>query len=168
MTQEQREFLESLYRENYPLMVCCAYLRLRDSDRARDIAQQTFAVACRKVEQLISSPNPAGWLMNTVKFLSLNEGRKQRRYQKTVVALDSVQEGRLPTQCDQEDLTLLYGNLLPQEDFDLLRRHIVEGTPCAQLAAEQQVSVWAIYKRLERLIKRLQKIFGEENRQNGS
>lgn len=162
MTKEQSEFLESLYRENYPLIVNYAYLSLRDSDRANDIAQQTFAVACRKIQQLISSPNPVGWLINTVKYLTLNEERKQRRYLKTFVALESLQEWQLPSQSDEEDLSLLYGNVLPKEEFDLLRRYIVEGVPCAQLAEEQQVSVWAIYKRLERLIRRFQKNFGEE------
>lgn len=64
--------VESLFRAHYSKLVWYAQTLLTrnaqtsDPGRAEEAVQEAFAIAWSKWEDLFASPNPAGWLYNTV------------------------------------------------------------------------------------------------------
>ena len=75
--------VESLFRAHYNKLVWYAQTLLTrnaqtsDPGRAEEAVQEAFAIAWSKWEDLFASPNPAGWLYNTVNNVVRNMIRSQ-------------------------------------------------------------------------------------------
>ncbi|NLW69936.1 MAG: hypothetical protein GX061_02475 [Eubacteriaceae bacterium] len=78
MEKETDEFITELYRELYTKLLIYASSALGDKSRAmaEQAVQETFLIACRKSTQLTESPNPRGWLFNTLKYVIKNMRRE--------------------------------------------------------------------------------------------
>jgi RNA polymerase sigma-70 factor (ECF subfamily) len=61
------KFYETLIDTMYDTLLDYARLRVSDTSRAQDIVQDACLLAWEKIDSLISSPNPNGWMMNTLK-----------------------------------------------------------------------------------------------------
>ena len=62
MNEEQGKFLEELYHANFKRMLLELYPILKDMPSAQVAIQEAARIACQKPEEMMSSPNPAGWL----------------------------------------------------------------------------------------------------------
>ena len=65
MNEEQGKFLEELYHANFKRMLLELYPILKDMPSAQVAIQEAARIACQKPEEMMSSPNPAGWLRKT-------------------------------------------------------------------------------------------------------
>ena len=62
MNEEQGKFLEELYHANFKRMLLELYPIFKDMPSAKVAIQEAARIACKKPEEMMSSPNPAGWL----------------------------------------------------------------------------------------------------------
>lgn len=156
MTREQQNYIEKLYSEEYQHLMTFAIGHLGSAVLAEEAVQETFAVACERAEHLCLSPNPKGWLVNTLKFVIRNIERRRKVAEK--VATDALGDRLdLLGAPDPTDPKLLYGNVAGTEEFKLMMSIGVEGLSFIEIAEEQGVSVSTVKKRAERARKLLQR-----------
>ncbi len=111
MDAEYRKKIEDLYLQMYPMLFEYARSSMNSDALAEEAVQDTFTIACQKVEMLISSPNPKGWLVNTLKNVIRNTLRNQNTARKILQDYCAVHSRELTTAEDQHKLELIYGNL---------------------------------------------------------
>lgn len=147
--------VEQLYKEMYPALHIYALRILADNALAEEAVQDAFCIACAKREQFLSSPNPQGWIMLTLKHVMQNMLRSQARLQR-LLSLDAGEN--LPAEAGElMSVDLLFGDVASSEDFRLLKRVALDQCTMPELAQELGVSVEACKKRVQRARKRLQK-----------
>ena len=87
MNEEQGKFLEELYHANFKRMLLELYPILKDMPSAQVAIQEAARLACQKPEEMMSSPNPAGWLRKTAGLVAKNMLREQARQKRTFLPL---------------------------------------------------------------------------------
>ena len=154
-TEPWKAAVEKLYKEMYPALRVYALRILEDEAMAEEAVQDAFCVVCARREQFLSSPNPQGWVMLTLKHVMQNTLRAQARLKRHMM-LDLGEE--LPAgEPELVSVDLLFGDVSKSEDFRLLKRVALEQCTMPELAQELGVSVEACKKRVQRARKRLQK-----------
>ena len=104
LNQEEEEYIERLYREMYTRLCIYAMSALGSKALAEEVVQDTFRIACIKPDGLMSSKNPRGWLINTLKNVIRNRRRTEARLRRCLrmsrrqAQLWSQQNSLLPTQ----------------------------------------------------------------------
>lgn len=93
MNEEQGKFLEELYHANFKRMLLELYPILKDMPSAQVAIQEAARIACQKPEEMMSSPNPAGWLRKTAGLVAKNMLREQARQKRTFLPLGSPSAG---------------------------------------------------------------------------
>ena len=130
-----------------------------DPGRAEEAVQEAFAIAWSKWEDLFASPNPAGWLYNTVNNVVRNMIRADQQWAARLLqaqAALSHQPFQPPPGADLE----LEG-LVSQEELELLKRLYLEGMTYEELAAEENLNQNTLAARVRRIKLRFQKIYRE-------
>lgn len=159
MTAEQNEIIECLYRAHYKRLLAIAYKHSHNWEVAHELVQETFAVACAKIELLATHDNQVGWLVQTVKYIAYNDGRKRAQYAKLFLSLDSLFAGMEPSKEDELHYERMLEGTFSKEDLHLIRRIVIEKATYKDVAEELNIGVWAAQKRMQRLLKRLKKEF---------
>ena len=159
MTEEHSEMIEQLYRSHYKRLLATAYRHVQDWEIANEIVQDTFAIACKKAEAVLTHEEPLAWFAQTIKLLAYNDRRKRAKYMELVLSLEVLPPGSEPYYTEQEfKLEDMIGNEVTAEEFYLLRRIILEQATYKEVAAELSIGVRAAQKRMQRLLHRLEKI----------
>lgn len=78
MMSDENELVERLYRLHFKKLFIYANAVLRDPEQAKDVVQDTFHEALRRIDVFATHENPGGWLMNTLKN-KLKENERTRR-----------------------------------------------------------------------------------------
>lgn len=150
-----KETVEKLYKEMYPALHAYALRVMEDSALAEEAIQDAFCIACCRRDQFLSSPNPQGWIMLTLKHVMQNTLRAQAKL-RVLLALDAGAE--LPAGGPELiSVDLLFSDVSDSEDFRLLKRIALDRCTMLELAEDLGVSVEACKKRVQRARKRLQK-----------
>ena len=150
-----KESVEKLYKEMYPVLHVYALRVMEDAALAEEAIQDAFCIACARREQFLTSPNPQGWIMLTLKHVMQNMLRTQAKL-KTLLSLEQGES--LPAGTPElVSVDLLFGDLSGSEDFRLLKRIALDRCTMLELAEELGISVEACKKRVQRARKRLQK-----------
>ena len=157
MTNEQRRKIDRLYEQKREFLVSYAWGSLKNIALAEEAAQEAFAIACEKPAQICNSPNPDGWLVNTLKNVIHNMERRRMVAEKVVTDCLGDKLDMLPAPAQQLDLKLLYGNVADTEDFRIMMALGPEGMSMKELADELGISVNAAKKRAERARKNMQR-----------
>ena len=151
MNEEQRKQIGELYLEMYAMLMAYAQAALAQDSLAEEAVQETFRIACEKVAVLLSSPNPRGWLVNTLKFSISNIKSKRRAAQRL---MEEYQEAvQLHTRAFTEDIVpveMLYEDLSHTEEFQLLTELAIEGKSHKEMAESRGISVSTCKKRVQR------------------
>ena len=149
LDKKQTEAIERLYRKNYAALMRYAISKLKNSEQALDAVQETFHIACVKVESVLTSPNPTGWLFLALKNVMRNMCAKQRRAENIFVSVENYDnlKGVQDVELEPGDL---YGGAVTPEELRLLQMVAVEGYTLAEAAAELQISTDACKKRFQR------------------
>ena len=151
-------FVEQLYIEMFPQLLVYANNALNDYSLAEEAVQDTFKVACVKIEDFISSDNPRGWLTNTLKNVIRNMRRARHRLNSIMVSIIAIDETAMCATPDLENPDLLYSDFAGSRDYALLKQIAVEKYSMVEIAEELGISVEACKKRVQRAKKRLKKI----------
>ena len=156
-TEEARrlELLKTLYLEHYHTLFLYAKAVLQDPHLAEEAVQDTFCIACGKQEQLAESGNPAGWLVQTLKNVLRNMERSHSSLYSYMRAAVLYNDAALREKSEDDHVDLLYGNLMSEEDFLLLKRIALERYSYLEAAEELGISLEACRKRVQRIKQRL-------------
>jgi RNA polymerase sigma-70 factor (ECF subfamily) len=156
MDAEQRKKIEELYLEMYSKMIAYAQVNLEEGESAEEAVQETFRIACQLPDRLLSSPNPQGWLILTLRN-TIRNTKKNRATAKRITdqyLLYQCKETAISQ--DEIDLNVLYENLANEEDFRLLKEYAVEGRSILEMAKDRDITLEACQKRLQRARVKLQ------------
>lgn len=149
MTSDQHKRIEAFYLQMYDQLFLYAQNALKNESLAEEAIQETFRIVCTKPEDLLSSPNPKGWIINTLKYTMQNMRRNRDRtnallnqYLATYTS-DAFSEDRIP-------LEVTYENVAHSEEFRLIKEMVVEGKSHLEMAQSRGISVDACKKRVQR------------------
>lgn len=148
MTEAQEQWIDHLYREMYDILFRYSDNLLKDAQQAEETVQEAFRIACDKPEPLMQSPNPKGWLMNTLKGVLRNQQRKNRKQQDLFVEIcdqECIPQG----EPDPVALDLLYADVAESREFQLLRA-VSEGETVKEIARRMGISEDSCKKRVQR------------------
>ncbi len=150
MDIEQSKFIEHLYLEMHDMLLTYARCSLQEESLAEEAVQETFQIACQKPESLQESPNPKGWLVNTLKNTIRNIKHSRANAQRILVL---YLEARADTETYSEDqlsLATLYGNIVNTEEFKLLKEFAIDGRSHLEMAQARGITIAACKKRVQR------------------
>ena len=125
LNQEEEEYIERLYREMYTRLCIYAMSALGSKALAEEVVQDTFRIACIKPDGLMSSKNPRGWLVNTLKNVIRNRRRTEARLSNALLAAMSAYEPQASTTVETTEFIVAYSDALGEEDFQLLVNIVV-------------------------------------------
>jgi len=157
MNPDQRQKIEELYLEMFEKMRIYACCSLDNESLAEEAVQETFRIACQKPEQLCESPNPQGWLVQTLKYTICNIKSSQATAKRVVEKYLTTQFQDLSFSEDRPDLNVLYENVADTEEFKLLAEMAIEGKSHLEMANSRGISVSACKKRVQRAKETLRK-----------
>lgn len=157
MSQAELLFLEQLYRQHYQKLFLYAKAVVKNEHLAEEAVQDTFHIACVRIEELRRSENRAGWLVQTLKNVLRN---MERTHSSLYAALRNhlpYEDRLLGSHRDEVDVELLYGGILTQEEFQLLRRIALDRCSFLEASEELGISVAACRKRVQRIKEKMRK-----------
>ena len=154
--------IEQLYMEMFDMLLCYAQCSFQETALAEEAVQETFRIACQKPKQLCLSPNPRGWLVNTLKYTICNMKRSRESALRLLSAYLFRQRECVAFAEDRMSLQLMYGNVFDSEEFQLLREMTIDGRSQLEMAASRGITVDACRKRVQRAKKILQKKVQED------
>lgn len=155
LNDEQRRFIEKMYLEMFELLMAYACSSLESESIAEEAVQETFRIACMKPEAVINSPNPKGWLINTLKNVIRNTKRKQAGALKLLSEYLASQSSRAGFSEDSISLEVNYGSVAELEEFKLIKEMAVDGISQLEMAQARGISLDACKKRVQRAKKYL-------------
>ena len=108
MTEQQNKTIEQLYLSLYVKMMIYANATLRDEALAEEAVQESFRIACMRPEVLCESPNPRGWLLNTLKNVMKNTVKTRERAERMLGAITDAENA---TASDTVKVETTYANV---------------------------------------------------------
>lgn len=157
MEQKQSEQMEALYFELYDKLFVYARCNLDSDGHAEEAVQETFRIACQKPDALCHSPNPRGWLVNTLKNVISNMRHNQNTDNRIMAEYLAFQMRDAAIAEDGVRFEVLYENLAELEEYQLLREFYVEGYSHLEMAEKRGITVAACKKRVQRAKEVLQR-----------
>lgn len=157
MNDEQNKIIEQLYLELFDRMMAYARSSLQSESQAEEAVQETFRIACMKPEELCTSQNPRGWLLNTLKFTIQNKKRCNDNANRLLTDYVASQSRENAVSEDKIRLEVLYGNLADLDEFKLLQEMVVDGKSQLEMAQDRGISLDACKKRVQRAKEKLRK-----------
>ena len=150
MTSDQRQRIEEFYLQMYDLLMIYARNALDNESLAEEAIQETFRIACTKPEDLIFSPNPKGWIINTLKYTIQNMKRSRDRANVLLTQYIAAHSSNVAFSEDRISLEVSYENVAHSEEFQLIKEMVVEGKSHLEMAQSRGISVDACKKRVQR------------------
>lgn len=163
LDDNQKRFVEDMYIEMYYFLSCYARSSLQDQALAEEAVQDTFRIACAKVDDFISSPNPKGWLLQTLKYVINNMIRSRAYINNLIISSLDNNEIALAKHTDESNIDILYSDIVDSEEFKLLKKISLDKHTMLEAAQEFGISVEACKKRVQRAKKKLKKYLKNKN-----
>lgn len=157
LNKEQDRLIAQLYSDMYYSLSAYALSALNDHSLAEEAVQDTFRIASQKVDDLASSENPKGWLVNTLKYVIRNTRRSLSRLNNLVISSLSFDENTALSY-DDMDVDVMYSDLLGNGDYTLLKLIVLHKYTMLEAAEELGISVEACKKRVQRAKNKLRKL----------
>ena len=157
MTAEQDTFITKHYLEKRKFLLEYADSSLHNYALAEEAVQQTFEIACYKINDFYNSPNPGGWLTKTLSFVIRNIQSRQRTERKVIAFTDDYRPDLVAAPEAPTPLRMTYGSLVDTPQFQLIYKAEILGQTFAEIARDLGISEVACKKRAERARKYLQK-----------
>ncbi|WP_313343083.1 sigma-70 family RNA polymerase sigma factor [Sedimentibacter sp.] len=163
LDDKQKSFIEEMYMDMYYFLSTYAQSSLNDCALAEEAVQDTFRIACAKIDDFISSPNPKGWLLNTLKYVIKNMVRSRAYINNIIITSLDKNEITLAKNTDELNIDIIYSDIVDSEDYKLLKRIALDKYTMLEAAQELGISVEACKKRVQRAKKKLKKIIKNKN-----
>lgn len=162
LTDTQRQFLSDLCDKHYSGLFKYA-CTLTSAQDAEELMQELFLLAARRIDKLMESPSPDGWLAKALVFLSKNwRDRQSVRQRHDGGSIEDCQYISAPDGAGDVEMELSLQGVLNPQEYKLYRMIYYEGYTMKEAAALLGVSPEAVWKRMERVRKRLRKGFEEQ------
>ena len=155
MTADQNAFLTEHYMEKRKFLLEYAESSLHNFALSEEAVQQTFEIACRRIDDFYNHPNPGAWLTKTLGFVILNIQSRQRSERRYVIPLDEYLPDLVAAPERPPSLRITYGSLVDTPQFQLLYEAEVMGRSYKEIAKDFGISEDACKKRAERARKYL-------------
>ena len=155
MTADQSAFLTEYYLEKRKFLLEYAESSLHNFALSEEAVQQTFEIACHKIDDFYNHPNPGGWLTKVLGFVILNIQSRQRSERRYVIPLDEYLPDLVAAPEKPVSLRTTYGALVDTPQFQLLYEAEVMGRSYKEIAKDLGISEDACKKRAERARKYL-------------
>lgn len=156
LDDNQQKFIKELYKEMYYSLSAYALSALNDRSLAEEAVQDTFRIACAKVNDFQSSTNPKGWLFNTLKYVIKNMIRSRSRLNNIIISSFDFDENIYTKDSNTSNIDLLYSDIVDSPEYKLLKRIVIDKYTMLEAAQELGISVDACKKRVQRSKKKLQ------------
>ena len=141
----QNDSLRQLYIEHYRHLFRLARSFV-NQDLAEDLVQETFLIAQTRLDCVISSKNPTGWLVNTLKNVIGNTYQKRN-----FICTHLISESIIDEAGEYEHpVNEMYAGLIDEETLSLLIWIYCEGTSYQEAADRLGISLNACKKRIQR------------------
>ena len=150
MTAEQNQFLTERYHEKRKFLLEYAESSLHNYALSEEAVQQTFEIACRKIDDFCSSPNPDGWLTKTLSLVIRNMEKRQRSEQRVIAITDEYRPDLVAAPEVPLPLRVTYGSLVDTPQFRLVYEAEVLGRTYKEIAKDLGISETTCKKRAER------------------
>ena len=157
MTAEQDRFFTAIYLDRRKPLLEYAESNLHNHALAEEAVQQAFEIACRKIEDFQSSPNPQGWIFNAVRFVVFNMASRQRTESRVIAPVDEYRPDLVAAPTDPLPLRVRFGELVDSPQFRIVYEMEIVGRTLAEIAIDLGISEVTCKKRAERARKYLQK-----------
>lgn len=142
--------IERLYLQMYAMLFEYARASLSSDVLAEEAVQDTFHIACQKPDELFSSPNPEGWIFNTLKNVIRNTVRSQNIAKRILLNYFASNAKDIAVSDDRVGLEILYDDVADLEEFKLVKGMALDGKSYLELAQERGISVVTCRKRMQR------------------
>ena len=149
--------IDRLYLQMYPKLFEYARSSLSNDAQAEEAVQDTFIIACQKPEALCNSPNPEGWLFNTLKNVISNTIRSQNIARRILLDYFASNAKDISISDDHVGLEILYDDVADSEEFKLLKEMALDGKSYLEMAQAREISVATCRKRMQRAKEALRK-----------
>ena len=149
MTSDQRKRIEEFYLEMYDRLFIYARSALDNESLAEEAIQETFRIVCMKPEDLRSSPNPKGWIVNTLKY-TIQNMKRSRDKANVLLTQYLAANSSVAFSEDRISLEVTYENVARSEEFSLIKEMAVDGRSHLEMAQSRGISVAACKKRVQR------------------
>lgn len=153
-------FFDALYLEMYDMLLIYAERALDNQHAlAEEAVQDTFKICWIKIDEVIASENPKGWLLETLKNVIRNIRRSQARFANLLLVLNKAFTSVEQAAEDETELDITYGDLKDSPDYQLLKEFVLEHRSIKEMAQERGITVDACKKRIQRAKERLKEYF---------
>lgn len=150
LTLDQQKKIEAFYLEMYDRLLIYARSALDNESLAEEAIQETFRIVCTKPEELLISPNPKGWVVNTLKYTIQNMKRSRDKANALLNQYLAANSSSVAFSEDRISLEVIYENVAHSEEFQLIKEMAVEGRSHLEMAQARDISVAACKKRVQR------------------
>ena len=150
--------LRQLYIKHYGYLIRFARSFVKN-DLAEDLVQETFLIAQKRLDRVLSSENPTGWLINTLKNVIGNTyQRRQFIYTKLIPETVIDESGEYVYSVND-----MYAGLIGEEALSLLIWVYCEDISYPEAASRLGISLSACKKRIQRAKLALKKAIEQNN-----
>ena len=150
MTVEQNQFLTERYHKKRKFLLEFAESSLHNYALSEEAVQQTFEIACRKIDDFCSSPNPDGWLTKTLSLVIRNMEKRQRSERRVIAITDEYRPDLVAAPEVPLPLRVTYGSLVDTPQFRLVYEAEVLGRTYKEIAKDLGITESICKKRAER------------------
>lgn len=154
--QLYNEYLKELYTQQSRGMIRYANAVFHDQYRAEEAVQETFAVAWQKIESLIASPSPVGWLFVTLKNIMKHMLAEHYQMKKRIVSLEECSHDTLNVSDEFNIVTQLEG-VVSKEEFEIIEKLYLRGYTYKELAEELEIPPSTVGMRAKRTKEKIKK-----------
>jgi len=142
------DLIYQLYQSMYKKLVRAAMTKLRNYPDAEDITQDVFTLAEMKKNDLLTHPNPEGWLFDVLKNKILHEYRTRGRFK---VALGKLEAGYSDHYIPEDDSVPDIFDCITKDEYDLLKRIYVDGYTIRLVAEQSGLNYETCRRRVQRI-----------------
>ncbi|MDR2615520.1 MAG: sigma-70 family RNA polymerase sigma factor [Oscillospiraceae bacterium] len=157
----ENDFIERLFAEHYKKLLRYAEIKLGGGHRAPDLVQDVFVKAQKNREALERSPNPAGWLINALKWRIMNEYKARGNAARLLAPLNSL-SGAEPGY-EMNTLFFEVRDMLSPEEWRLIQAVYIDGYSAVELSRDLGIGYEACKKRIQKALSKLRDRFGEDD-----
>lgn len=146
----QVSFIEELYHKMFKQLYIYARRQLDSPSTSEEAVQETFMIACAKVDTLMNSPNPEGWLVNTLKNVIRNIKQNKSYISKHLMSQDIIDTLMKQGREDDPNPEFLYDGLVSKEDLSILKQVAIDNRSMLEVSEELGITLEACKKRVQR------------------
>lgn len=150
MTRAQSIEIEIAYLEMRDFLLSYAQSSLGSITLAEEAVQETFQIVCLKAEEFLSSPNPRGWIIKTLKYTIKNMKRSRDNANVLLTQYLAAHGNGITFNEDRISLEITYADIAQSEEFRLIKEMAVEGKTHLEMAQARGITVVACKKRVQR------------------